>query len=125
MPAPKPPWYQFSLRSLLLLTLFVAVLCSLGVCTHWLVSAAIAMTVVIGGIAGRIVAGTRLGFVQGVVFGIQFLFWAGLACIFLVLQCPFLLPWESRWLWGVVLGIAVLIGGVVGGFTVRPRLPRL
>ena len=75
-PTPKPsppPWYQFSLRSLLLLTLFVAVLCSLGVCTHWLVSAVVAMTVVIGGIAGRIVAGTRLGFVRGAVYAIAWL----------------------------------------------------
>ena len=75
-PTPKPsppPWYQFSLRSLLLLTFFVAVLCSLGVYTHWLVSAVVAMTVVIGGIAGRIVAGTRLGFVRGAVYAIAWL----------------------------------------------------
>ena len=70
-PEPELRWYQFTLRSLMLLTLFVAVICSLGVCTHWLVSAVIAMFA-LAGMAGRIVAGTRLGFVQGVVFGIQF-----------------------------------------------------
>ena len=112
------PWYQFSLRSLLLFTLFVAVLCSIGVCTHWLVSAVVGWTVMIGGFAGRIVARTRLGFVQGVVFAIQFLLWAGVACIFL----PFLR--ETPWRMGVTLGIAVLIGGMVGGFTVRPRSGR-
>jgi hypothetical protein len=118
MVAPKPPWYQFSLLSLFLLTLFVAVLCSLGVCTHWIVSAVVAFAVTIGGIAGRIVAGTRLGFVQGAAFGIQCFLWAGLFCLFL----PF--PWQASWQLGVVLGIAVLIGGVVGGFTVRPRSGR-
>jgi hypothetical protein len=120
MPTPKPkqPWYQFSLRSLLLLTVFVAVLCFIGVCTNWLFSALAAMTVLIGGTAGRIVAGTRLGFVQGVLFGIQF----ALSCLFL--PFPFLLNWESPWPWGVVLGIAVLIGGVLGGYSVRPRTGR-
>ena len=113
MPPPPPnlPWYQFSLRSLLLFTSFVAALCSLGVCTHWLVSAVIVLPVVVGGMAGRIVAGTRLGFVQGVVFGTQFL----LVCEFL----PFL--WKPSWLLGVVIAIAVLIGGMVGGLSVRPR----
>ena len=96
MPTPKLPWYQFSLRSLLLLTVFVAVLCSLGVCTHWLVSVAIAVTVAIGGIAGRIVAGTRLGFVQGVVFAVQFVLMAIFICV--VLQFPVAwLFWEASW----------------------------
>src|SRR5580692_10658171 len=66
-PEPQLPWYQFSLRSLLLLTAFAAVVCSIGVYTHWLVSAVIGATVMIGGVAGKIVAGTRSGFVQGVV----------------------------------------------------------
>ena len=72
-PKPKPPRYQFSLRSLLLLTLVIAVLCSIGVCTHWLVSAVIALPVAIGGIAGWIVAGTGEGFVMGIVVGIPVL----------------------------------------------------
>src|SRR5271165_1621674 len=115
------PWYQFSLRSLLLLTLFVAVLCSIGVCTYWIVSAAVAIAIAIGGIAGKIAAGTRLGFVLGVILVIQFLFWAGIVCAFLVWQFPFLLPWESRGLLSVLLVIAALIGGIVGGYAVRPR----
>src|SRR5208283_2495166 len=117
MPTPEPnsPWYQFSLRSLLLFTLFVAVPCSIGICTHWLVSAAIGWTVMIGGIAGRIVAGTRLGFAQGVVFAIQFLLWSGVACLFI----PFLR--EAPWRMGVTLGLAVLVGGIVGGCSVGPR----
>jgi hypothetical protein len=117
MPTPKLPWYQFSLRSLLLLTLFVAVLCSLGVCTHWFVSAVVVM-LVLAGVAGRIVAGTRVGYPQGFAFGIVFLLGTGLACMALF---RFLLPWESLWFWGVVLGVAALIGGIVGGFMVRPR----
>jgi hypothetical protein len=65
-----------------------------------------------------------LGFVLGVILGIQIHFWAGIVCAFLVWQLPFLLPWESRGLLGVVLGIAMLIGGILVGFTVRPR-PKL
>jgi len=62
------PWYQFSLRSLLLFTLFVAVVYSIGVCTHWLVSVAIG----VGGILGRTVAGKEAGYVFGVAFGMLF-----------------------------------------------------
>ena len=125
-PEPELRWYQFTLRSLMLLTLFVAVICSLGVCTHWLVSAVIAMFA-LAGMAGRIVAGTRLGFVQGVVFGIQFLL---AAVVIHLLLFPFLPFWVAPWLrllldepWrlGVVLGIVVLIGGALGGLSVRPR----
>ena len=61
---PKLFWYQFGLRSLLLLTLFVAVLCLIGVCTHWLISVAIGMIVVVGGFAGRIVAGIHAAAIQ-------------------------------------------------------------
>ena len=32
-------WYQFSLRTLLAAVTLVAVLCAIGVCTHWVVSA--------------------------------------------------------------------------------------
>ena len=61
----KLPWYQFSLRSVLLLTLVVAVLCSIGACTHWLVSVMLDSVVLIGGVTGRIVGGTGLGLVEG------------------------------------------------------------
>jgi len=114
------PWYQFSLRSLLLFTLFVAVLCSIGVCTDWLVSAVVGWTVMIGGIAGRIVAGIKAGFIQGV-----------LGAILLALPISLLLvrafPQElfhAPWLLIVVLGILVLIGGTLGGYSVRRRSER-
>jgi len=118
---PMPtPWYQFSLRSLLLFTLFVAVLCSIGVCTDWLVSAVVGWTVMIGGIAGRIVAGIKAGFIQGV-----------LGAILLALPISLLLvrafPQElfhAPWLLIVVLGILVLIGGTLGGYSVRRRSER-
>jgi hypothetical protein len=118
------PWYQFSLWSLLLLVFFVAVLCSLGVCTHWLVSAVVALTVTIGGIAGRIVAGTRLGFPQGAVFGIQAVLVAVLVCVLFGFEgvwLNFAGAWQPSWRFWVAIGIAALIGGILGGFTVRSR----
>lgn len=117
---PNPPWYQFSIRSLLLLTTFVAVLCSLGLCTHWIFSVVIGSAVLIGGIAGWIVARTRVGFVQGVVFGIQFVL---IAAIMGVISLP-LFSWEASsamWVSYVLLGTASLIGGILGGLSVRPR----
>ena len=53
-PEPTHRWYQYSLRLLLLLFVVVALLCSLGVCTHWLVSAVLGSAMLIGGIAGRV-----------------------------------------------------------------------
>jgi hypothetical protein len=118
-------WYQFSLRSLLLFVLFVAVLCSIGVCTHWLVSAFIAMTVTVGGSAGWIVARTRSGFVQGVVIAVQFFLIVILVSVFIWFPFRFFPSnFEDIWRSGVVLGIVVLIGGLLGGFTVRPRTGR-
>ena len=52
-PEPKLPWYQFSLRSLFLLTVFVALLCSIGVCTDWSVAAVIGVGSITGGIIAR------------------------------------------------------------------------
>jgi hypothetical protein len=82
----------------------------------------------LAGVAGRIVAGTRLGFVQGVIFGALFLIGVVLLCFLLLLTgLPWLLWPHGSWLLFVVLlvvGIAVLVGGGVGGFTVRPRSER-
>jgi hypothetical protein len=119
MPTPNQSRYQFSLRSLLLWTVFVAVVCSIGVCIHWCCSLAIALPVVAGGIAGWIVAGTRQGFVMGVAVG--FLFLGG--DIFI---CSFLsaIPQVANAPWQLFAGLHVivaLIGGFVGGATVRPR----
>jgi hypothetical protein len=123
MPTPKPslpPRYQFGLRSLLLLTLFVAILCSLGVCTHWLVSAAIALPVVIGGIAGWIVAGTGEGLVQGIIFGYLFLLGDILVCGGFLYAIPRVAA-ASWQLFSVFHVILVLIGGVLGGLLERLR----
>jgi len=113
----KPPWYQFSLRSLLLLTLFVAVLCSLGVCTHWIFSVVIA----IGGIAGRIVAGT-MRFVEGtLVFVLLILLLSfGISCVSQLRGTPLTVKWEI-WQehWGLV--IAPIVGGVFGGLRAGKR----
>ena len=120
MPTPKLPWYQFSLRSLLLLTVFVAVLCSIGVCTHWLGPIAIGM-LALAGITGRIVAGTRLGFVLGVMFGMPFFLIQVVANVSL---SPLPLRLEPSWQLGVSSAIGAILGGVAGGIMVRPRSPR-
>jgi len=111
---PVAPWYQFSLRSALALLLLTAFLCSLGVCTHWLAVAAVASVVLIAGVAGRITSGTRLGFVQGVVFGIQSLIWAIIVCSLFPRIC------EAPWRLYAVIEVAILAGGILGGLTVRP-----
>jgi hypothetical protein len=120
-PSPRPPWYQFSLRSLLLLTLFVAALCSFAVYTHWIFSVLIGSIVLIGGVAGWIVARTRLGFVQGVVTAIPFFLIAVLICGVLM----FVVPGFGKTLWWVpISGATVLIGDILGGLMVRPRSKR-
>lgn len=122
-PEPTHRWYQYSLRLLLLLFVVVALLCSLGSCTHWLVSVVLGSAMLIGGIAGRVIAGTRCGFVQGAVFAVEFLLIAGFACVLLRLPVPLPFWDESSGLGPLyaVLVIVSLIGGIVGGFTVRPR----
>jgi len=50
--------YQFGIRSLVLLTTFIAILCSLGVYTHWVASVVVAVDVLLAVIAGRFVAKT-------------------------------------------------------------------
>ncbi len=112
MPTPDspPPWYQFNLRTLFVAGLFVAALCSLGVCTHWLVSIAIGFGVMLGGTVGRIVAGTRLGFVQGAVNGSVF----SLAQVLFFVIIPMSGP--PSWRVWVGLGIAVVVGALVGGY---------
>lgn len=72
-PESKLRWYQFSLRSLLGLTAFVAVLCSIGLCIHWILSALISIVAAVGGIAGWIVGRLCLGFAAGIVYGACFL----------------------------------------------------
>ena len=110
MPPPNLPWYQFRLRSLLLLTAFVAVLCSIGVCTHWVVSAVVGVS----GVAGRIVARRNFGFLLGSLFGSVFAPITVILASFLGdLVLAFVSPSEML---GTILGvIAALTGGVLGG----------
>lgn len=113
----KLPWYQFSLRSLLLLTIFVAVLCSLGVCTHWIFSAVMA----IGCIAGRIVAGT-MRFVEGALALVLLilLLSLGISCVSQLRGTTLMVNWEV-WQEYWLLVIAAIVGGVLGGFRAGRR----
>ena len=118
-PEPKLPWYQFSLRSLLLLPLVVAVLCSIGVCSDWSVAAIIA----VGGVSGRIVAKSWVGLIIGVLAGN-----VG-ACLAGILVCTFarsLIPFSPTWLFllRTAMIIGSLIGGVLGGYKARYRSER-
>jgi hypothetical protein len=65
---------QFSLRTLLLAVGFVAILCSIGVCTRWLVPVGIGLAMAVGGIAGKLIAKTRRGSVRGAVWGLRLSF---------------------------------------------------
>jgi hypothetical protein len=56
-PATTPPRRQFTIRSLLLLTTFVAILCSFALCTHWSVAVTLGTIVLLAWIAGRFVTG--------------------------------------------------------------------
>ncbi len=122
-PRPELPWYQFSLRSLLLFTAFVAVLCAIGVRMHWAFSAILATIVLIGGVAGRIVAGTRRGFMQGALGAVQFFLLAVVGSLLLIAAFPQLFHASGQF-WVVIYGTAVLSGGVLGGSTARFRSKR-
>ena len=108
-PEPELPWYQFRLRSLLLLMLYVAVLCSLGVISSWFFAGLTGLATSLGGIIGRIVARTKLGLVVGALLGIS-----GLTFSLLTLPPAYLqlVGFEG---WQVVCWIAALLGGVLGG----------
>lgn len=112
-------WYQFSLRSLVLLTTFVVVLCSLGVCTYWQFSVIIGIC----GIAGRIAARRDFGYLVGSIFGVLFTLIAfSLAgeldhVLMLVGLRPDMLLWTV--LETVVALIGVIFGGVLGGLIIR------
>ena len=117
-PTPKPRWYQFSLRSLILLVASVAVLCSIGVCTDWSIPIGIASTGVIGGIVGTIVAGTRGGFLRGALYGVLY---SAIALILCALCGGFHWLCGSVWRSLAVLGLGSLLGGGLGGYGARPR----
>ncbi len=122
-PATEIPWYQFSLRSTLVFTACVAVLCSVGILTSWLFSAYLAAAALTGGVAGRLVVGARLALVQGAIYGILFFFLTAFG-----LLVPSLL-WFDIWdlfIWANVVSwtavfIGGVLGGVLGGLSVRSR----
>jgi len=108
-PEPKLPWYRFSLRSFLLFALFVVAICSIDVCTHWLVSAVI----VTGGVVGGIFAGTRLGVAQGAVSGsICSIIAVSVFAVIIGMQ-----PSEGKFI--IVAIIGSLLGGLLGGYSAK------
>jgi len=107
------PRFQYSIRFLLLLTLIVAVLCSIGACTNWFVSVVLASTMLIGGVVGGIIARTKWGFVMGAAFGLQSFIFAFDGFIILLGSFPQAL--DFRHVIAIISGIAALIGGVLGG----------
>ena len=125
MPEPELPWYQFSLRSLLLFTVFVAVLCSIGVCTDW---SFVAVTAA-GGIAGGIVARRWLGLVIGSLSGAAGAV-IGVGAYAFVWSLLFGMPidWAPSWQSIAAMKIAAITGslvsGGVGGIAARRRSER-
>jgi hypothetical protein len=120
-PDEKSPWYQFSVRSLLLLTVFAAVLCTIGVHMHWLLSAFLATIVLVGGIAGRIVAGINRGFVWGVVGAVYSFLFSLFVALLLIAVFPEVIFRASERFCSAFYETAMLGGSVFGGSTVRPR----
>jgi hypothetical protein len=110
IPEPKLPWYQFRLRPLLLFALFVAVLCSIGVYTYWIIS----LCVLIGIPLGILVARAKEGVV---VCGVQFFLIAlvGCGCVSATTVGG---QWGIEWWWAIgwwlTIVIAVPMGCVYG-----------
>ncbi len=108
---PELPWYQFSLRSLLLFAAFVAVLCSIGVCTDWSLSAVIAG----GGIAGRIVRKSWLGFLQGIVCGVMCAVVGAIGAFLLLATLKASIFSATPWQLTVAMKIGAVLGSLIGG----------
>src|SRR5579871_1455385 len=118
-PKPRFRWYQFSLRTLLGIVTFVAVLCLLGIYTHWVFATLVGSVVLLGGTAGWIVGKSRRGFAVGIMYGFIFLF-----CMPVLLG---LIDWSGshsfrrfpeQWYFAACV-LGTLIGGIVGGLRVR------
>ncbi len=110
MPESELRPFQFTLRSLLLLAVFVAILCSIGVCTDWIVAVVLA----VGGITGGLVARKLSGLAIGAFFGMACA--VGAAAVFGLLALLFLgmfSQWDPRL--NMVMAIAAFIGSLVGG----------
>ena len=123
-PEPELRWYQFSLRSLLLLTVAVAGLCSLGVCTDWSIAAVIGG----GGVIGGIIARTRSGLLLGVAYGVGFSGMAAAAYVLTWFSGLLSVPgsFGASWQVGAAVKTAAvigsLVGGIAGGRAARRRL---
>jgi len=133
-PTPEAPWYQFSLSSLLLFTLFAAIICSLAVGVDWVVAVVVLEAVVIGGLAGITAAGSRQGFVEGIAVAVYLILLAavigGIFFVCALVDQFFSFANAPHWyrLWRlmtiVICGTAALIGGTLGGLSERQRLRR-
>ncbi len=115
-PEPDKRPFQFSLRSMLLLTVFVAVVCSIGVCTDWSVAAVIG----VGGMTGGIVARSWRGLMLGLFVGGMGAFTAAAACMILgvlLFSGPVGVVGGPSWANGliVVMELAAIIGSAIGG----------
>jgi hypothetical protein len=104
------------------LTAFVAVLSTIGVHVHWYVSVLLAAIVFVGGGVGRIVAGINAGFYWGI--------WGSIVLVILsIVLAPLLMAllpaglfyYAPPLFWAIYCVVAVVCGGMLGGFTARPR----
>jgi hypothetical protein len=109
---PERRWHQFSLRSLLLFSTLVAILCSIGVSAHWSVSANLAVSLLIGAVSGGMVCGTRAGVIAGAVYGIPGFVLTIIAVTIVMLPASAL--WSNE-AWAIAIRIALPIGGIIGG----------
>jgi len=129
-PTPKLPWYQFSLRSLLLFTLFVALLCSIRVSTgRGYAAAVVVVNLLISDFAGRTVAETWLGFVLGCVSGCLCAGISAFTCAFVWgdnfgMRSLGLPRWECVIAISIVATVGSVLGGALGGFMARYRSRR-
>ena len=130
MPKPKLRPFQFTLRSLLLFTLFVALLCSIRVSTgRGYVAAVVAVNLLISGFAGRTVAGTGLGLVLGCVSGCVCAGIGAFTCAFVWgdnfgVRSLGLPRWECVIAISVVATVGSVAGGALGGFMATYRSRR-
>jgi hypothetical protein len=114
IPEPEPSRFQFSLRSLMLFSTLVAIVCSIGVTTDWSIAASLGAIFVIGAVCGGMVSGKRAGIIAGAVYGIPgFAF----ALVFITIL---LFPISGLWAkdsWEIVSRVAVVVGGILGGIS--------
>jgi len=115
MPTPKLPWYQFSLRSLLLFTLFVAILCSIGVSLDWVVAGMLG----VGGVVGRITARKKARFSVGetpkTLLGVLVICVVGFCglLVFVYLSASGTEAWSMEVLAVVVALVGVILGAIL------------